>query len=338
MRLEATSRTLLIAAMLSLFGATVVRATPDPGSQPKDQAAQGKPDKKDKKDKKNNRYKNKDKHDHQQAAQAQHRQNGHQRQADRRDHAQQQAKQDQRDQAQQAHQAKIQGQRAQQALRQQQAQDRRARIARQQANQAAVRLSQQRQQELIEIQRRRAIAYHQRLVEQERLLGERTESLRAANRLAQYRYQQQYLGQLRQQQLTVSRGYDYGNDPYYYTAPTYRYYRSGRYYQVNQYAADRLKQALNYGYEQGVRAAQADREDRWSQGSYQNSYAYQDATYGYDGDYVDLAEYQYYFRQGFRRGYQDGSNDRYQYGVSSNGKFSLLANVLNAILSLQSLR
>jgi hypothetical protein len=40
-----------------------------------------------------------------------------------------------------------------------------------------------------------------------------------------------------------------------------------------------LRQALNYGYEEGFRAGQADREDR-VRSSYRDSYAYQDATYG----------------------------------------------------------
>jgi CO/xanthine dehydrogenase Mo-binding subunit len=62
----------------------------------------------------------------------------------------------------------------------------------------------------------------------------------------------------------------------------YRYYRSGRYYQVNQYAADLLRRAARYGYEEGVRAGQSDREDNWQFG-YQDSYAYQDAAFGYDG-------------------------------------------------------
>ena len=36
----------------------------------------------------------------------------------------------------------------------------------------------------------------------------------------------------------------------------------GRYYETNQYGADLLRQAVNYGYDQGVRAGQADRQDR----------------------------------------------------------------------------
>jgi hypothetical protein len=119
-----------------------------------------------------------------------------------------------------------------------------------------------------------------------------------------------------------------------YSPYTYRYYRGGRYYQANQYGADMLRQAVNLGYEEGVRAGQADREDRW-RFDYRNGYAYQDATYGYNGYWVDLPEYQYYFRQGFQRGYEDGYYGRWTYGSYNNGAFSLIGSVLQGILNLQ---
>ena len=53
-------------------------------------------------------------------------------------------------------------------------------------------------------------------------------------------------------------------------------------------------------------------------------YAYQDANYGYNGYYVDQDDYNYYFREGFRRGYEDGYYSRYQYGSYSNGNYSML--------------
>jgi hypothetical protein len=95
-----------------------------------------------------------------------------------------------------------------------------------------------------------------------------------------------------------------------------------------------LRQAVNYGYEEGVRAGQADREDR-ARFSYRDSYAYQDATYGYNGYHVDLNEYRYYFREGFNRGYQDGYYSRSQYGRNSNGAFSLLGNILQQVFNVQ---
>jgi hypothetical protein len=119
-----------------------------------------------------------------------------------------------------------------------------------------------------------------------------------------------------------------------YAPPEYRYYRSGRYYEISRYAADELRQALRYGYEEGIRAGQADRADGWAF-DYQNSFAFQDATFGYSGYYVGLGDYQYYFREGFRRGYEDGYYGRWQYGTYSNGVFSLLGGVLQGILNLQ---
>src|SRR5262249_3797214 len=133
-----------------------------------------------------------------------------------------------------------------------------------------------------------------------------------------------------------ARYYNYYNDPYFYTAPQYRYYRGNRYYEINQYGADMLRRAVNYGYEEGFRAGQADREDGWRP-DYRASYAYQDATYGYTGFYVDPSEYSYYFREGFRRGYEDGYYGRYRYGVYSNGRYNILGNILSGILNLTSL-
>ena len=46
--------------------------------------------------------------------------------------------------------------------------------------------------------------------------------------------------------------------------------------------------------------------------------------YGYDGRYVSRDEYNYYFREGFERGYEAGYYDRQKYGrengCSSRGR------------------
>ena len=154
-----------------------------------------------------------------------------------------------------------------------------------------------------------------------------------------YRFQQDYLGRLRQQQSSLSnyRSYDYNSDPYFYTAPSYRYSRSGSYYETNNYGADLLRQSVNYGYEEGVRAGEADRLDGY-RFDYRNSYAYEDANYGYTGMYVDQGDYNYYFRQGFQRGYEDGYYRRFRYGTRSNNGFGILASVLSAVLNLQAIR
>ncbi|MBN1566393.1 MAG: hypothetical protein JXA73_00990 [Acidobacteria bacterium] len=200
------------------------------------------------------------------------------------------------------------------------------------------RLSQQRQQQLIAEQQKRLTQYRQYLERQQRLAEQRTSQLQKQRRTAQYRYQQQYFERIRQQQMRLqSEQHDYATDPYYYTAPIYRYTRGGIFYETNQCGADQLRLAANNGYDQGFRAGQADRQDRWN-ANYKDSYAYQDANYGYSGYYVSQTDYNHYFREGFRRGYEDGYNSRTQYGSQSNGSYSILGGILSQILNLQSLR
>ncbi|MFS8064426.1 MAG: hypothetical protein ACMG5Z_07530, partial [Luteimonas sp.] len=154
-------------------------------------------------------------------------------------------------------------------------------------------------------------------------------------RSAQSRYISTYQRDLLRQQQGWNNNYNYNNDPYFYSAPIYRYQRAGSYYSVNQYGANLLKQAVNAGYEQGIQAGRADRMDRW-RNDYRNSFAYQDASYGYNGYYLSQDDYSYYFRQGFQRGYEDGYNSRYQYGRNSGGNYSILTSLLTSILGLQS--
>ena len=130
----------------------------------------------------------------------------------------------------------------------------------------------------------------------------------------------------------------------------YRYSRDGRYYDINRYQADLLRQAVRYGYEMGARAGIADRRDGW-RSDWRNNYAYQDASYGYNGYYVDRREYNHYFREGFQRGYQDAYGNDYRYGTYSgrddyynnNGNYYgsndpvavILTSVLQSILGFQ---
>lgn len=194
------------------------------------------------------------------------------------------------------------------------------------------------QRQRAQAEQQRATQYRQRLDQQIRLAQQQSIQLqRQRNRAAQYRAQQQYLAQLRAQELRLQTARDYSNDPYIRTAPSYRYAYSGVSRETNQYGADVLRQAVNYGYQEGVRFGQADRQDGLSP-NVQSSYAYRDANYGYAGNYVDQSDYNYYFRQGFQRGYTDGYYSRSQYGTSSNGSSSILANLLTTILGLTSLR
>ena len=71
-----------------------------------------------------------------------------------------------------------------------------------------------------------------------------------------------------------------------------------------------------------LQAGRADRMDGWRP-DYRNSFAYQDGNYGYRGYYVDRREYNHYFREGFRRGYEDGYYRQSRYGRYDNGNYSL---------------
>lgn len=201
------------------------------------------------------------------------------------------------------------------------------------------RLSQQDRQQRIDLQQRNWMLYRQNLDQRMLLAHQQTAQLQQQRRMAQYRFQQDYYERLRLQQVRLQneRNYNYNNDPYYSTDWTYRYNRGGTYYQTNQYGADALRQAVNNGYREGFRAGQADLQDKW-RSNYQDSYAYQDANFGYGGRYVQQDEYNYYFREGFQRGYEDGFNTRNQYGTLANGKYSVIGGILNGILNLQSIR
>lgn len=202
------------------------------------------------------------------------------------------------------------------------------------------RLSREIQERRIRDERQRAERFQQ---EERRRYSNRNDweqryarQLRDQRRNSQYRYQQQYYDRLRQQQIRFSsRNYNYYNDPYYYTPASYRYSYGGRWYETNRYGGDLLRQAVNYGYREGLNAGRADRMDGW-RSDYRNSYAYEDANYGYNGYYIDQDQYNYYFRQGFQRGYEDGYYGRYRYGHrSSDGNYAILAGILAVIVGLQ---
>ena len=113
----------------------------------------------------------------------------------------------------------------------------------------------------------------------------------------------------------------------------YRIYRNGSYYQTDHRGAELLRQAVNEGYRQGYRQGVLDRRYGRNSGYY-GSTIYRSGTYGYS-TYVDRSQYQYYFQQGFERGYQDGFSSQTRYGYYSGGKWSILANVLSSILDIR---
>jgi hypothetical protein len=168
-----------------------------------------------------------------------------------------------------------------------------------------------------------------------RVERERAQRLQQQRRVAQYRYQQDYYRRVRAQQARLQA---LRYDRYYSLPASYRYGYGGNWYSTSRYGADMLRQAVNYGYQQGLRAGRADRYDRWA-GGYRDSFAWSDGSYGYDNYYVSRSDYQYYFRQGFQRGYEDGYYDRYRYGRYSgnDGTAIILGAVLAPILNLQSI-
>ncbi len=194
----------------------------------------------------------------------------------------------------------------------------------------------QRQQALINQQQQRLTQYRDHLNQQERAAKPQTAQLQQQNRRAQYAVQQQYVAHLHQQQLTVRRQNPatYSRDPYFSAPPNYRYSRGGRFYETNDGGVNLLKQAVNYGYDQGYRFGEADRRDRF-RSNYEGSFAYQDANYGYSGFYVDRDDYNFYFREGFRRGYEDGYGGHTQFGMYVNGRGTILDAVLGSIFNVQ---
>ena len=194
-------------------------------------------------------------------------------------------------------------------------------------------VSPQEQHQRVHDQQQRATQYKEHLDQQVRVVQQQTEQLQK-QRPAQYHAQQEYTKQLVQQQQQLQTTRDFASDPYISAPRSYRYAISGTSHQTNQYGADVLRQAVNLGYQQGYRAGDADRQDHWK-ANYRTTVAYRDADFGYNGNYVDQNDYNYYFREGFRRGYDDGFNRRSQYGNASNGSGSILGSVLSSILGLQ---
>jgi hypothetical protein len=251
---------------------------------------------------------------------------------------QDQKQQQHRVEQQQQQQDQKQKQKQQERVQQKSDQEQKQQQQRVQQQKQQQRLSQQQQQKLISQQQQRVVQYRQHLEQQDRLAQQNAAQLQQQKRVAQYRFQEQYLDRVRQQQIHLRDDrFDYDRDPYFFTPPIYRYNRGGHYYETNEYGAKTLRQAVNYGYEEGFRAGKADRDDRWGS-NYKDSYAYRDANFGYSGYYVDRSDYNYYFREGFRRGYEDGYNSRYQYGRFTSGNYSILDTILSQILNFQALR
>ena len=195
-------------------------------------------------------------------------------------------------------------------------------------------VSQQEQQRRIHEEQQRQTTYQHNLDAQVRAAQARTAQIQAQQRAtAQLAAQQRYEQELRAQQAQARAQRDYAHDAYITTPHNYRYIYNGVSRQTNQYGADALRTAVNNGYSTGYQQGRADRADGASS-NYKRSFAYQDANYGYNGAYVAQSDYNYYFRQGFQRGYSDGYNSQTRYGNFSNGNASILSNILSGILGL----
>lgn len=118
-----------------------------------------------------------------------------------------------------------------------------------------------------------------------------------------------------------------------YNRMQYRYYRNGRYYTTDNRGAELLRAAINRGYQQGYRAGQIDASRRYNY-RYNESQYYRSGTYGYQ-PYIDRSQYQYYFREGFQRGYEDGYYSRSRYGYNSGNGWNILGSILSGILNIQ---
>ncbi len=176
------------------------------------------------------------------------------------------------------------------------------------------------------LQRDRWNQYDQRWRNWQNIERIRDQQLRQERRMSYLLYQQQYWNRIREDRLRLQQFRYYDN---YYN--NYRYSRGGTWYYTSQFGAQMLRDAVNNGYGAGYQAGRADRSDGWRYDPY-NSYGYVDAAFGYDSYYVSMDEYNYYFRQGFTRGYEDGYYGRYRYGSYSNGRYSILGSLIGSIL------
>jgi len=125
------------------------------------------------------------------------------------------------------------------------------------------------------------------------------------------------------------------NNRYVYTPGVttgyYRIYGNGGYYSTDYRGYEMLRSAVNNGYQQGYIEGRRDRREG-KRFDYADEDAYRYGNYGYSS-YVDTGQYQYYFREGFRRGYEDGYYSTMRYGYRSGNTAYLLGSILNTILN-----
>ena len=184
---------------------------------------------------------------------------------------------------------------------------------------------QKRQKELAKLSEKQQKEQEQRMRAQE------------AARTRELHEQQKYQARQQQARVKLSREQEQAreralraNEAYNRAAYRYRVGAASRV--TNRSGAELLKRAVSDGYRQGYELGRVDRGNH-DQFDYRDSRAFRDATFGYTGSYLDRADYQYYYRQGLQRGYDDGYYQQHQYGlVGSSGTALILGSVLAAIL------
>ena len=205
------------------------------------------------------------------------------------------------------------------------------------AGEHAVGVPEDEQRRRAKVQQQRSAEYRRQLGQQVLAMQQQALQLQQQRRMSQFRAQQLYAAEIRQQQQGLLTQRDYARDPWVGAPHVFQYVANGANRQTNAVGADVLRQAVRNGYAQGYRAGQADQQDH-SPSSYQSTFAYRDANYGYAGRDVDQTDYNFYFRQGLQRGYDDGFTHRAKYGTASNGSATILTSLLNSILGFQPLR
>ena len=155
----------------------------------------------------------------------------------------------------------------------------------------------------------------------------RGQFLRQQNRSAQSAFERAYWDRVREDHDRLQT-WQFSNDG----ALDYYYLRGGKYYYTNYYGMNMLNDGINDGYQEGYLAGQADREDG-AKYDFKDAFAYEDASYGYNGYWVDFSEYQYYFRKSFENGYDDGYYNRFRYGSNIGGNYILNSSVLKGLIN-----
>jgi len=121
-----------------------------------------------------------------------------------------------------------------------------------------------------------------------------------------------------------SNGYGYNN------ANEYRYRMGNSVRVTNSAGAQLLQRAVDEGYRQGWQSGQVAAHQRRGF-SPTHERLYRDGTVGYS-NLIPRDDYRNFFREGFTRGYEDGYYNQNRYGTYSNGRASILGNILGSIL------